>query len=76
MAALILTLSVTAYAAGNGSITINNATQGETYKLYKVFDATTQGDGENKTVAYVYTKADGSDAHSKILFLCLFRRKS
>ena len=62
MAALILTLSVTAYAAGNGSITINNAAVDETYKLYKVFDATTQGEDANKTVAYVYTKADGSDA--------------
>lgn len=61
MTALILTLSVTAYAAGHGSITINNATVGETYRLYKVFDATTQGDGADKTVAYVYTKAGDSD---------------
>ncbi len=62
MAALVLTLSVAAYAAGDGSITINNATKDETYKLYKVFDATTQGDGENKSVAYVYTKTGESDA--------------
>ncbi len=62
MAALVLTLSVAAYAAGDGSITINNATTGETYKLYKVFDATTQGADETKSVAYVYTKTDDSDA--------------
>ena len=50
MAALVLTLSVAAYAAGDGRITINNATKDETYKLYKVFDATTQGADENKSV--------------------------
>lgn len=60
MAALILALSVTAYAAGDGVITINNAAVGETYRLYKVFDATTQGEDANKTVAYVYN-LDGTE---------------
>ena len=27
-------------AAGNGSITVSNTTEGKTYNLYKVFDAT------------------------------------
>ena len=41
-------------AAGNGSITVSNTTQGESYALYKVFDATYEGD----KVAYTY---DGSN---------------
>ena len=32
-------LTVTAFAAGTGKITIENATAGMEYKLYKVFDA-------------------------------------
>ena len=42
-------------AAGNGSITVSNTTEGKTYNLYKVFDATYEGD----KVAYTY---DGSNA--------------
>lgn len=42
-------------AAGSGSITVSNTTQGKTYNLYKVFDATYEGD----KVAYTY---DGSNA--------------
>ena len=37
---LLLAMSVTAFAAGEGSITIENATPGNTYRAYKVFDAT------------------------------------
>ena len=37
--ALCLTLGVTMFAAGTGSITITNATIGQTYNLYKFFDA-------------------------------------
>lgn len=45
-------------AAGDGSITVSNTTQGETYKLYKVFDATYSG----TNVAYTYTsKGEGDD---------------
>lgn len=43
---MMLSLSVTAFAAegtGTGTITINNATAGNTYKVYKVFDATVIG---------------------------------
>ena len=39
--AMILSLAVTAFAAGEtGSITITNATVGKEYKAYKIFDAT------------------------------------
>jgi LPXTG-motif cell wall-anchored protein/uncharacterized repeat protein (TIGR01451 family) len=38
--ALILSLSIGAFAAGTGSITITNAVPEKTYNLYKIFDAT------------------------------------
>lgn len=48
---LVLSLSVTAFAAETtGSITISNATKDETYKLYKIFDATYAVDDDNKVV--------------------------
>ena len=43
--ALILSLSISVSAAGTGSITITNATIGETYNLFKFFDATYAEDG-------------------------------
>lgn len=49
-------LAVTAFAqdvpgtAGNGSITISNAAKGETYTIYKLFDATVNADGSS--IAY------------------------
>lgn len=46
---MTLALSVTAFAAGNGSITIENATPGKEYKLYKVFDASY---GAGSTASY------------------------
>ncbi len=42
-------------AEGQGKITVSNTTQGETYDLYKVFDATFKGDN----IAYTY---DASNA--------------
>ena len=50
---MVLSLSATVFAAGTGTITINNATSGNTYKVYKVFNA--NGNGTN----IVYTLADG-----------------
>ena len=58
---MALSLAVTAFAdnesftraedfTGNGSVTITNATLGETYYLYKVFDATYAVDEEGKTI--------------------------
>ena len=57
--AMVLGLATTAFAAGNdGSITISNATVGETYSVYKVFDLTYVEDA----VAYSYTKTGETDA--------------
>lgn len=55
---MVLAMATTAFAAGNGSITINAATVGQTYKAYKIFDATYTDDN----VAYTYTKSGDTDA--------------
>lgn len=44
--------SVAAYAAGEGSITINGTTAGKTYDAYKIFDLTYSGSGANLAVTY------------------------
>lgn len=51
---IVLSLSVTAFAADTGSITITNATIGETYAVYKIFDASVKlaADGTAEAVAY------------------------
>ena len=41
-----------AFAAGTGTITVNNAASGETYSIVKIFDATVSDDGSS--VAYTY----------------------
>lgn len=55
---LVLSLSVTAFAAEDtGSITITNATKGEEYRLYHIFDATySVKDGEAHSVLYTINK--------------------
>ena len=59
MAALLLVGVCTAAVAENdGSITIQNATAGQTYAIYKVFDATYSG----TNISYTYTKTGESDA--------------
>ena len=58
MAALIMVMCTTVFAAGTGSITITNATTGQSYSAYKVFDLTYVGDN----VAYTYTKTGASDS--------------
>ena len=45
---MVLSLSVTAFAAENGSIIITNATIGDTYKLYKIFESTFIPDGNDQ----------------------------
>ena len=56
---MLLTLGTTAFAANDdGSITITNATIGEDYAVYKVFDLTYSGEN----VAYTYTKMGDTDA--------------
>ena len=55
---LILTLGVTAFADENtGSITITNATIGNTYNLFHIFNATysTDEDGNTEAVSYSIT---------------------
>ena len=55
---MVFALATTAFAqeedvpgAGRGSITISNATIGETYTIYKLFDATVSEDGSS--IAYI-----------------------
>ena len=48
---LIFSMGFTAVAAENGKITIANATIGETYTIYKIFDAKL---GDNGAITYQY----------------------
>ena len=56
-------LAVTAFAqdvpgtggTGSGSITISNAAKGETYTIYKLFDATVHKDADGNSIAYTGT---------------------
>lgn len=50
---MVFALAVPAMAAGEGSITINNAVVGQTYDLYKILDLTV--DNVNAPKAYKYT---------------------
>lgn len=62
--ALVLSLGITAFAeggAGAGSITITNATAGETYKVYKIFDATYNTSGD-----VTYTITDDNQFFTKL----------
>ncbi|MCR5635616.1 MAG: LPXTG cell wall anchor domain-containing protein [Clostridiales bacterium] len=62
-AMLIFAMTITASAEEptTGSITITNATVGETYSAYKIFDATYES-GDHDKVSYTYTKTGDSDA--------------
>ena len=55
VAVMMLALSVSAFAAGDGTITIQNTVKEKYYEVYKVFDATYSGDN----VSYTY---NGSNA--------------
>ena len=52
---MVLGMSMSVFAANDGTITIDNTVNGKTYNVYKVFDATYEG----TNVAYTY---DGSNA--------------
>ena len=54
---MVLSLGFSVFADGTGSITITNATVGEKYDIYKIFDATisTDDDGETEAVSYSIT---------------------
>ena len=57
--ALVMTLAlcVTAFAAGSGSITVENATPEKVYTAYKVFDAT-YGSEDNSAAYYISTDSE------------------
>lgn len=56
---MVLSLAVTAFAAGDGTITVDNPIAGQTYTAYKIFDVTYN---EGKT-AYSYTiDSDAADS--------------
>ena len=64
---MIFSLATTAFAqtvgteaAGTGSITISNASKGETYAIYKLFDATVDGEG---AIAYTGTIPEALSAY-------------
>lgn len=59
---LMLALCVTAFAAGTGSITVDNPSNGATYTAYKIFDVVYNTD---KT-AYSYTIAGSSPWYSVV----------
>ena len=68
VAVMMMALSVSAFAqtvgtaaAGKGNITVSNASKGETYAVYKLFDATnsaTTTSGESTSIAYTGTIPD------------------
>ena len=58
---MVMGLSVTAFAAGDASIVINNANKNEKYNAYKLFDMTTSGTGDSKTYSYFTTNEDLKD---------------
>lgn len=59
VAVILVAMSSAAFAAGGtGTITVQNAAKGETYSIYKVFDATiseSQTDGKSDSIAYTFT---------------------
>ena len=69
---LVMSVLTIGYAANDGSVTVDNAIPGETYKLYKVFDLTYEtaetstgtegGDTAKSGVSYTYTKTGDNDA--------------
>lgn len=61
---LMLALCVTAFAAGTGSITVDNPKGGVTYTAYKIFDVV-YDTGKNKN-AYSYTIAGSSPWYSVV----------
>ena len=64
---MVFALAVTAFAqdvtvtGGEGSITISNAAKGETYAIYKLFDATVSED--RKSIAYTGTIPGGLETY-------------
>lgn len=53
---MVMGLAFTAFASGTGTITVTKATKGNTYKVYKVFEA--NGNGTNIVYTLVSGKTD------------------
>ena len=57
-AIMVLAMSAVSFAqtqtvgTGEGSITITNAAKDKTYSIYKLFDATVSGSGDNVKISY------------------------
>ena len=66
---MVFALATTAFAqdvtgtAGNGSITISNAAKGETYTIYKLFNATVHEDEDGNSIAYTGTVPDSLNTY-------------
>lgn len=62
-AIMMMTMTVTAYAAGNCTLTVNTQgnqdLKGQTINLYKLFDVTESGEGQNKNYAYTVNTETG-----------------
>lgn len=66
---LVLSMSVTAFAAGEtGSITITNATIGQTYTPYKIFDASIKLASDGMTAEAVSYTIDENNQFFEVLF--------
>ena len=66
---LVLSMSVTAFAADRqGSITITNATSGQSYSVYKLFDATYNADAEGNADAVSYSIDKDNNQFFAVLF--------
>ena len=66
---LVLSMSVTAFAVdGQGSITITNATIGQSYSVYKLFDATYNADAKGNADAVSYTIDPVNNQFFNVLF--------
>ncbi len=66
MSTSVFAQTVGTAADGKGNITISNASKGETYAVYKLFDATnsaTQTNGESNSIAYTGTIPDSLSAY-------------
>lgn len=70
---MVFALAVTAFAqdvtgtggTGSGSITISNAAKGETYTIYKLFDATVHEDKDGNSIAYTGTVPESLSEYFK-----------
>lgn len=62
-AIMMMTMTVTAYAAGNCTLTVNvkdgQDLKGQTINLYKLFDVTTSTSGSDTNYAYTVNTAEG-----------------